>query len=305
MQPALECLPCLIRQAAEAVALSERRVKRRPGILKRILRAMADTDWEQSSPAMAQMIHRIIREETGNRDPYQSIKDRMNRAALDGMPVWRELIAKSGNAREAVVRLAAAGNLLDSAAKTNIQPEDIPRLASLWTRPLVGDPLDLFRLADRASRILYLADNAGEIVFDRLLIETLPTEKVTLAVRGGPVLNDALMEDAAMAGVSTIARVVSNGSDAPGTILEDCSEEFRLLFAMADLIIAKGQGNYETLADVRAPIVFLFTVKCEIIADRVGQPVGSLVATRSRNWQRSPHPAGVAKTYENLHHPHP
>ncbi|GAT33877.1 hypothetical protein TSACC_22297 [Terrimicrobium sacchariphilum] len=284
MQPALECLPCLVRQAAEAVALSEKRTERRPAILKRILRALAETDWDRSSPAMAQMIHQIVREETGNGDPYRSIKKRMNRAALEGMPVWRELMLKSENARETVIRLAAAGNLLDSAAKTSMQPEDIPRLASLWTRPLVGDPHDLFRLADRATQILYLADNAGEIVFDRLLIETLPTEKVTMAVRGGPILNDALMEDAAMAGVLKIASVVSNGSDAPGTILDDCSEEFRTLFATADLIVAKGQGNYETLAEVRAPVVFLFTVKCEIIADRIGKPVGSLIATRGSNW---------------------
>lgn len=287
-------MPCLVRQAAEAITLSESDPQRRAAILKRILHALADADWREASPAMARMLHQIIREETGNSDPYRGIKDRMNNAALDGMPVWRELIAKSGNAREAVVRLAAAGNLLDSAAKTSIQPEDIPRLASLWTRPLVGDPLDVFRLADRAHRILYLADNAGEIVFDRLLIEMLPTEKVTLAVRGGPILNDALLADAEAAGISSIVTVITNGSDAPGTLLKECSEEFWAVFRSADLILAKGQGNYETLVDVCAPIVFLFTVKCSTIADRVAHPVGSLVADRGANWQRRSEISGAA-----------
>ena len=136
--------------------------------------------------------------------------------------------------------------------------------------------------------ILYLTDNAGEIVFDRLLIEQLPAGKVVVAVRGAPVLNDAVRADAETADLPDVAPVVDNGSDAPGTILDDCSAEFRGRYAAADLVIAKGQGNYETLAEEDKNLYFLFTVKCPLVAGRVGEPVGRLVARRQRRILEEP-----------------
>ena len=180
------------------------------------------------------------------------------------------------------MRVAVAGNLLDSGAKIQIQPENLPHLLkTLWDRPLAGDPHELFQAAENAERILYLADNAGEIVFDRLLLNFLPMEKVTLAVPGRPILNDALRDDAELAEFNGLVPVIDNGSDAPGTVLDDCSEEFRDHFDQADLIISKGQGNYETLSEVRAPIFFLFTVKCPIVAAQIGEPTGTMVAKKS------------------------
>ena len=124
---------------------------------------------------------------------------------------------------------------------------------------------------------MYLADNAGEIVLDRLLIERLPKGRVTVAVRGGAILNDALRADAEEAGLAELARIVDNGCRAPGTPLDAVSPAFRKLFEEADLIISKGQGNYETLSDVAAPLVFLLKVKCPMVARHIGEPLGSLV----------------------------
>lgn len=290
MHAASECIPCLVRQAAEAIELSGGSPGCDAGILKLVLERLAAADWSGCAPELAQEIHRIIRRETGNDDPYRTIRERMNRAALAEMAAWRGLIAKSFDSKEAIVRLAAAGNLLDSAARSNVLPEDIPQLSSLWTRPLIGDPLEVFRLAERATRILYLADNAGEIVFDRLLIEALPSDRLTLAVRGAPILNDALVEDAVAAGITRLSPVIGNGSDAPGTLLADCSPEFREHFHRADLIIAKGQGNYESLDQVEGPIVFLFTVKCPPIARQAGHPVGSLIVKKTARWRRNASP---------------
>jgi len=128
-----------------------------------------------------------------------------------------------------------------------------------------------------AKSILYLADNAGEIVFDRLLIEQLPRERVTVAVRGAPILNDVTWVDATTVGVDTLVKVIDNGSDAPGTVLADCSDAFQKQFAEADLIISKGQGNFETLSDSPENIFFLFKAKCPVVADQVGCPVGTQV----------------------------
>lgn len=285
VQTSVECIPCFVRQAAEAVALATEDPDAREKALRRTLHALAEADWRQSPPAIAQLLHRIVREETGGADPYKGIKDSMNAAATEAIRACVESITSAPDPREAAVRVALAGNLLDSAAKVQVQLGDLPQLlARLGELPLAGDPNELFREAEKARRILYLADNAGEIVFDRLLLNFLPIEKVTLAVRGRPILNDALRGDADAAGFTGLVPVIDNGSDAPGTVLEDCSEEFRRRFDEADLVISKGQGNFETLSAVRAPIFFLFTVKCPIVAAQIGEPTGTMVAKKSAMW---------------------
>ena len=279
MKTHLACIPCLARQALDAVTEAVPDPARREPLLRRLLRDIADGDWSDTPPAMAQRLQRSIRRELGDPDPYRAIKDRMNEMALRLVPALRARIAAHPDPREAAVRVAIGGNLLDVGAKTQIAAEDLPaHLETIWTQPLRGDVASLFAAAERARSILYLADNAGEIVFDRLLIEQLPVGKVVVAVRGAPVLNDAVRADAETAGLPELVPVVDNGSDAPGTILDDCSADFRARFAAADLVIAKGQGNYETLSETDRPIYFLFTVKCPLVAARVGEPVGSLVA---------------------------
>ena len=283
MKTLLDCIPCFARQAHDAVSEAVPDPARREALLRRLMRDIADGDWSGSPPAMAQRLQRSIRDALGNPDPYRDIKIRMNEMARQLLPAMRARIAAHPDPREAAVRVAIGGNLLDVGAKTQIAAEDLPaHLETIWTQPLCGHMENLFLAADRARSILYLADNAGEIVFDRLLIEQLPAEKITLFVRGRPVLNDATTADAEAAGLPEIVPVLDNGSDAPGTLLDDCSDEFRAWFDRADLIIAKGQGNYETLSDVDRNIFFLFTVKCPLVAGRVGEPVGSLVVKPAR-----------------------
>lgn len=251
-------------------------------ILRRLLHEIADADWAVMPVTIAQRVQRVVREETGQADPYRALKDQMNRIALDLLPTMVERVRCHQDPREAVVRLAIAGNLLDAGSKMRLAPEDLSaRLDTIWDTLLVGSVTDLFRAAGDARRILYLADNAGEIVFDRLLIEALPMAKITVAVRGFPVINDATLDDATLAGIPELVQVMSNGSDAPGTLVEECSEEFRDLFNRADLIISKGQGNYETLSDTHKPIFFLLSVKCPMIGVNIGAPVGALVVKES------------------------
>ena len=278
MNTAMECIPCFVRQAAEAVEMSAGDGPQKERLLRRLLRDIAEADWSVVPVSIAQRIQRRVREETGQSDPYRLLKERMNRIALDLLPSLMDAVRRQPDPREAMLRLVIAGNLLDAGSKTRLAPEDMSvRLHAIWELLLVGNVEDLFCAVNAAQRILYLADNAGEIVFDRLLIAVLPAGKVTVAVRGVPVLNDATLEDAETAGIPEIAPVISNGADAPGTLVEECSEEFRACYNGADLIIAKGQGNYETLSDADKNVFFLLTVKCPLIAADIGAPVGSLV----------------------------
>jgi hypothetical protein len=168
-----------------------------------------------------------------------------------------------------------AGNVIDLGVNGGLREADVRRaLSQVLSELFVGD-LESFRAAvPVAQTILCLADNTGEIVLDRLLIERLPPGWVTITVRGVPVLNDATLADVRIAGLDRVAEVADNGSDVPGTILDDCSPAFRERFDQADVIIVQGQGNFETLCDVRANIFFLLKVKCCTLAAHAGLPVG-------------------------------
>jgi damage-control phosphatase, subfamily I len=283
MKSQLDCIPCFTRQALDAVSLVVEDPDQREILLRRLLQEISKATWQESPPAMGQRIHRIIRKELACPDPYAAIKTQMNEMAARLVPAMRERIEHHANPREAAVRVAIGGNLLDTGSQSQISADELPaHLETIWHEPLHGSLDGFFSAVEEARSILYLADNAGEIVFDRLLLEHLPTDKVTLVVRGAPVLNDVTRADADTAGIPELVPVIDNGSDAPGTILEDCSAEFRKRFDEADLIIAKGQGNFETLSDIDKPIFFLFTVKCPLVAEHVQEPVGGLVVKAGR-----------------------
>lgn len=282
------CIPCLVRQAEEAAVISGMSTESQEKFWPEVLRMLMAEDWSKSPPAIARNLHQLIRQESGNSDPYRQIKQRMNSHALEIGASCRDYIQNADDPWTAAVRVAIFGNLLDSGAKSRVQPEDlINKLDILREAPLSGDPLELFREAEKAKRILYLADNAGEIVLDRILLNFLPIAKVTLCVRGSPILNDALREDANAADFADLVTVIDNGSDAPGTVLDECSKEFVEHFEQADLIISKGQGNFESLSEVSAPVFFLFFVKCQIVASSIQEPIGTMVARKSRRWARN------------------
>ena len=283
MKTFLDCIPCLIRQALHSVRSTTKDEQIHETIVRTALEGIANMDFHQPPAVMAQAIHRRIRAATGNADPYVEEKRRLNDLALELFPVFSQRIEKAANPLELAARLAIAGNIMDLAAKTDLcEHEMIASIEDCLATPL-DCPIDGFAQAvEAADHILYLTDNAGEIVFDRLLLERLPCEKVTVAVRGKPVINDATMTDAEYIGLTKIINVIDNGSDAPGTVLDDCSGSFRYLFHQADMIISKGQGNYETLADHPRPIWFLLRVKCPIIACHLNCPVGTAVLRRSQ-----------------------
>jgi len=165
----------------------------------------------------------------------------------------------------------------------NITAADVHQaVRQALSEPFFGEEARFGQAIAEARSILYLADNAGDIAFDRLLIEQISPERVTLVVRGAPVINDATLVDAQAVGLNHIVEVIENGSDAPGTLLDDCSQEFRRRFAEAELIIAKGQGNFESLSNQPGNLFFLFKVKCPMVANHVQQPMGTQVLTQSK-----------------------
>lgn len=283
MRTYFDCIPCAIRQVLDSVRMITDDETIQEQVVREALGLWHDMDMRQSPPAMARKVHRVVRRITGVADPYLEIKERYNRLALEMAPELRAKIIASADPIETAIRLAIAGNIIDFGVNSTVN-EDM--VAETISRSLT-DPLDLDAVQDfeeaigQAKDILYLADNAGEIVFDRLLIEQMPIEKVTLAVRGAPILNDVVMADAQMVGLTDLVEVIDNGADVPGTILELCSEAFQRRFKDADLILSKGQGNFETLNDTDRDMFFLLRPKCPVLARHLNCEIGRQILVRS------------------------
>jgi len=280
----LDCIPCFLRQALEAgrMATDDEKVVTR--IMQQVLREAADFSLDLTPPHMGQRIHRIVRKVSAHPDPYREVKARQNRLGAGWYPHLRGRAEQAPDPRDFALRLAVAGNVIDLGPPDN-RPDEAPETMeqdALSRTPAIDHRTAFWRAVERADRILYLADNAGEIFLDRLLVEYLPRDRVTLAVRGGPAINDVTLEDLDGTGFGEVTEVIDNGSDAPGTILEDCSEAFLERYHTADVIIAKGQGNYETLSRAGRHIFFLLRVKCPVLARDMGCEVGEPVVKELR-----------------------
>lgn len=247
------------------------------GIMARLAQITPGT----TPPEMGIEIHRLIREITGNPDPYQQVKREATNKALRMLPKLQAVLDESQNKLETAMLLSIAGNIIDFGLNQTYDLwEEVERVL---IQDLAINDIDL--LIDRIERVdsvLLLGDNAGETVFDRLLIETL-AKPVTYVVRGGPVINDATIEDAHAAGIDQVADVMDSGLQAPGTILAFSSQAFQKKFSQAELILSKGMGNYETLSAVTASIFFLLQVKCPVIGRNINAPVGSTVVKRGQD----------------------
>lgn len=277
METHAECYPCLLKQTIRAARKSGADPQEQEVIVRQALPVLGNLDPNLSPAAAAERLHGLVWEQRGSEDVFREEKSRSTEQALALYPKLRRRINQSDDPFETAVRLSIAGNIIDLGIQdTHADLEET--IARSLREPLAVDHLS--RLRERVHEvetILYLGDNAGETVFDRLLIETLQLP-VTYVVRGGPIFNDAILEDAYAAGLDEVAdKIISNGSRAPGTVLRSCSQAFRDQFHQAPLIIAKGQGNYETVGDMDEKVFCLFQVKCPVVGRALDVPVGSLI----------------------------
>ncbi len=273
-----DCIPCFLKQALSAARLATSDPAVHEHVLRQVLIDTAAMSFDQPPPFMGQRIHQIIREATGSADPYNSVKKKYNQLGMSLYPDLKKTIGQSRNPLETAIRLSIAGNIIDLGAAESVDEAEVfSVIEQSLTQHLEGDIGAFQHAMAKAENILFLGDNAGEIVFDRLFIETLQQDHITYVVRGGPVINDATRSDAEFIGMTELVDVMDNGTDAPGTLLDQCSEPFKEAFYDADLVIAKGQGNFESLSDADQHIFFIFKVKCPVIAAHTGCPTGSMV----------------------------
>ncbi|MDO5310144.1 MAG: ARMT1-like domain-containing protein [Planctomycetia bacterium] len=285
MRASLDCLVCLLRQSLEASRYATEDVELHEQIAERVLRLILEYGVHCDAPRIGTQIHRLVREATQCPDPYRKQKLLYNNRALERYDASLRAVQNSNDPLETAVKLAIAGNSIDYAiADLNEEIIDAA-LNQALDQTLNGSMEELREAINDARTILYLTDNAGEIVYDKLLVATLlaaPYQKeIVVATRGLPVMNDATPEDARDVGMTKLVRVIGNGGDGLGTIEEYLSQEFVELFTQSDLVIAKGMANYETLRDpgtiVPKKIAFLFKAKCKYMAQFSDSTLGDLV----------------------------
>lgn len=278
MKTSAECFPCFLRQSLQVARICGCAADVQVRTVKELAAIIAGLDPELSPPANAEQVYRALAEITGCDDPYRQEKQRSNEEALRLLPGLRREIAGAADELAMAIRFAIAGNIIDYGAFASF---DIDRALDNCRKeqPVVDHSTALIERIGSlrpGADVLYLADNCGEIVYDSLLIEYLFRRgcNLTVAVKDGPIINDALREDALAAGLDRYARIISNGSRCPGTVLADCSPEFCRVFASADLILVKGQGNFESLSEADREMYFLLTVKCPVAARHLAKLAG-------------------------------
>ncbi len=282
----LDCFPCFMHQALDAVRMATDDLAVQRKVVDRVAQLLPSVPLASTPIDLGQSVHRIVREVTGVADPYNTVKKNSNDLGLRFYPQLKEQVRRSDDPLLTALKIAAAGNIIDFGAKPMLNGgNSIEQMVDDSFAQALHDTLDptqygVFRekLTD-ANEILYLGDNSGEIVCDKILIEELIRrgKRITFVTRGAPIINDVTLADAQYVGLDPITHVIANGSDAPGTRLVDCSPQFTAAFQSAKLIISKGQGNFEGLSEVPAPIFFLLKVKCPVIARETECNIGGMV----------------------------
>jgi len=275
MRSYLDCIPCFMSQALRAGRLAGLNEKDTKSLLDAVGVMIGDIPMENTPPETGAAIYGLIREKTGIEDPFSDLKKQNILVALALYPSLKEIVNSSDDRLLTAIRLAISGNIIDfgvgKAFDLNLTINQvITQEFAIFDYPVFREHLQA------ASSVIYLGDNAGESVFDRILIQEMGIP-VTFVVRDVPVINDVTREDAILAGLDTVAEIRSSGSVAPGTILEMCSTDFIDLLQDTDMIISKGQGNYEGLSETDLPIFFLLMAKCPIIADDIGVKEGDII----------------------------
>jgi uncharacterized protein with ATP-grasp and redox domains len=277
-----ECLICQVKSLQQRLEKYEIPEEKRDHVVSEMLKKIAFTDLGNSySPEITRNLLARLREYSTVEDPYLKEKQEGNNMMLERYDEFRERIRNSENPNDTALRLAIAGNIIDFGPTNHFDVEGTIEKV-LNSQFAIDHSQQLKNEIKKAKTILYLGDNCGEIVLDKLFLETIAHPNVWFAVREIPVLNDATDKEAREVGIHHVANIISNGDDAPSTLLNRISPKFKEIYQKADLIISKGMGNYEGLMFETDPrLFFLLMVKCPVIGRKIGAEKGDFVVKRS------------------------
>ena len=268
MELFFDCVPCMIRQALEAARMTTNDIEIHDKIISESLNLMTNYRKYRNSPDLAREIHRIVKEQTKLADPYLKIKERDLKTAISIYPYLKEFLHRKENKLYWALKIAATGNNIDAAVYNDINikqciEKELEKDFSICDIDIMENKLQ------DASNVLIIGDNTGETIFDKVMIENFSHLTITYGVRSEFIINDVTEKEAIASGLDQVSKIISTGCSAPGAILEDCSDEFIDIYNKSDIIISKGQGNYEALSEEKGNIFFLLKAKCPMISRKL------------------------------------
>ncbi len=282
MKTYLECIPCFIKQSLEAARMATDDERVQTEVLKEVMKHLQNISFTNSPPELSREVHQIIKKITKSEDPYRKVKNQSNEMAEKEYPHLKKLVAESDDPLLMAIKLSIVGNVIDFGTTNRFNVDDM--IANAVKLEFDESSYPQFKKTlEQSGTILFLADNTGEIFFDKLLLEELVAreKQITYVVKANPIINDATVEDAYTAGIDKLARIIDGDSgqkqSAPGMVLSYASKEFLEIFESSDMIISKGQGNYEGLSDVDRDVFFMLVAKCPLVAQDINSEVGKII----------------------------
>ncbi len=282
MRAYLECIPCFLKQSLEAARMTTDDENIQTKVLQEVMKHLQNISFTDSPPKLSREVHKIIREITGSKDPYKKIKDTSNEVAKKKYSYLKKLVIESDDPLLMAIKLSIVGNVIDFGTTNRF---DVNKMIDHAIKQEfdISSYLQFQHTLEQSKTILFLADNAGEIFYDKLLLEELAKKQkqITYVVKANPILNDALTEDTKFAGIDKLAKVIEWDSgqklSSPGIILSYASEKFLEIFKSSDMVLSKGQGNYEGLSDIDRDVFFMLVVKCPLVAQDINSEMSKLI----------------------------
>lgn len=262
------CIACILKKQEEQIRQFQDEQKKAE-YMKEYCRIVADAKADDSAPVLVSYSAKLMKKYFGVEKVYDEEKKEYNNLMLKYEAEIREKIKAAEDSLKEALKYSRVGNYIDFGAMSHVEKNQLDMLLSKVAEDHV-DEAEYGALKNdlkKAGKLVFLTDNCGEIVLDKLFIEEIkehyPNLDVTVIVRGEQVLNDATMEDAAAVGMNQVAKVMGNGTDMAGTPLDYLGAEAKEVIETADVIFAKGQGNFESLNGCGLNIYYLFLCKCD------------------------------------------
>lgn len=281
-----KCLPCVVSQVIKVANITG--VDKKEELLREVFTYLSKMDFEATTPEIIGEIFSMIKKNTNNPDPYKETRNYYNTLFLKLLPEFERKIKQAGNSFQLAVQYAIVGNIIDFNPIHNTLLEDIfnyfDKMQQLELA--IDDSKALMEDILNAKTLLYLGDNCGEICLDKILLKKIkelnPNVKILFGVRGKPVVNDSIAIDAYAVGIDEYAEVIDNGDGSLGTVLKRTSSEFKEVYKKADVVIAKGQANYECLSEENKNIYFLLMTKCDVIANDIDVEEKKMICMKNK-----------------------
>ncbi len=279
----LDCLVCMLKQGLNTARLATKDEEKKREILNLIAKEIEKVDLRLPPAFISKVVYEIVYKVTGVEDPFKLIKERSNMEALSMFHDLEKRVLSSRDPFYSALLVAVAGNIIDLGIghafdlKRDVE-EIINSKFKIDDYPKFKEEIKTFK------KLLYLGDNAGEIVFDKILIKELLKAglNVKFCVKSDPIINDATWEDAKIAGITELVPVIETGNNSVGVDFENSSKEFQEEFLRADIILSKGHGNFETCAGFPKNIYFLLKAKCDVVSKALGVKTGEIVFVKNK-----------------------